>query len=86
MVVNDADAYPFVMTLIDAGLPGSGLDSVALVVGDGVTTGEGVTPVAGLGFSYVASGAIVIGDLQDVEFEIPIEDAGKSASGGSPSS
>ncbi len=86
MKVNDGESYPFTMTLIDAGLPGSGLDSIALVVGEGATTSKEATPGAGTGVIYVASGAVVIGDLQDVDMEISIGNLTAEASPGTPAS
>ncbi len=69
MRLNEQEEYPFSINVLDAGDPGSGLDSIALIVGDGATTNGDATPAAGLGFSYAAAGE-VIGDVQDVTFEI----------------
>lgn len=64
----DTKEYPFALNLLDAGSPGEGNDSVALVVGDGTLDAAG-TPTAGAGFAYAAAGT-VLGDLQDVDFLI----------------
>ena len=69
MRVNGEDAYPFSLLLIDAGPPGSGLDTVSLTVGDGAQTAESAPPVTGLGFSYTATGPIVTGDVQLISFD-----------------
>jgi hypothetical protein len=68
MRLNEKEDYPFSINVLDAGDPGSGLDSIALIVGDGATTDGDATPISGLGFSYAAAGE-VIGDVQDVDFE-----------------
>lgn len=68
MRVNEGEQYPFVLNVTDAGRPGEGLDSVALIVGAGVE--NAASPAAGDTFSYAAAGPIVIGDVQDVELEI----------------
>jgi hypothetical protein len=70
MRVNDADAYPFSFLMIDAGPSGSGRDTVSLTVGDGARRADSVTPVWGLGFSYVAAGPVVTGDLQVITLDI----------------
>ena len=70
MRVNGEDAYPFYLLLIDAGPPGSGLDTVRLMVGDGAQTADSAPPVTGLGFSYAAAGPIVTGDVQLIDFDI----------------
>ena len=76
MSLGGSDEYPFTLDVIDAGDPGSGLDSLFLTVGDGALTGENGTPAAGLGFTYEAAGPVVAGDIEDLEFEI-IEDGGQ---------
>jgi hypothetical protein len=70
MRVNDADEYPFQLDVIDVGLPGSGQDSVNLIVGEGAGSDSAATPAARTGFSYAAAGPVVIGDLQDVDFDL----------------
>jgi hypothetical protein len=69
MQVGEVGEYPFVLNVLDAGRPGEGKDSVALLVGDGAQLSEGGTPVSGLGYSYAAAGFIV-GDFQDVDIDI----------------
>jgi hypothetical protein len=73
MSVNDEGEYPFYAVVVDAGSPGSGLDTVTLRVGDGAQTVESATPVAGLGFTYAAAGPIIIGDVQLIDLEIDAE-------------
>jgi hypothetical protein len=72
MSVNDADEYPFELEMIDADLPGTGLDMVNLRVGDGARTGENATPASGLGHSYLAAGTVVSGDIQELAVEIDL--------------
>lgn len=69
MRLNAEGAYPFVLNVLDAGAPGSGRDTLALIVGDGAVKGENATPASGFGFSYAVAGP-VIGDVQDVNFEL----------------
>ena len=73
MSVNEQGEYPFELVATDAGLPGAGLDSVRLIVGDGALTGEGATPAAGFGFSYMATGSLVTGDIQEIGITIDPE-------------
>lgn len=70
MSVNGADEYPFQMDLIDAGIPGSGLDSVNLTVGANSGTDDAATPESPSGFAYAAAGPVTIGDLQDIDFDL----------------
>jgi hypothetical protein len=70
MSVNDGDEYPFVLDVFAVGLPGSGLDSVVLTVGDGADTDAATPPAAGFGFSYAAAGPIVTGDVQILELDV----------------
>ena len=44
MSVNDEGEYPFELELIDADLPGTGVDMAILTVGEGARTGENATP------------------------------------------
>jgi hypothetical protein len=55
---------PFFLQVVDAGGPGSGQDTVKLVVGDSVPPEAelGATATA-IGFSYTAEGTLVSGDL-----------------------
>lgn len=71
MSVDGEGEYPFELEVIDADLPGSGLDTVDLKVGDGARTGES-PPVSGLGYSYAASGTVVTGDIQELDLEIDL--------------
>ena len=70
MRVNEEDAYPCYLLLIDAGPPGSGQDTVRLTVGDGAQTADSAPRVTGLGFSYAAAGPLVTGDVQLIDFNI----------------
>jgi hypothetical protein len=73
MSVNDEGEYPFALELIDADLPGTGVDMALLTVGEDARTGENATPVSGGGFSYVANGTLVTGDLQLIGIEVDPE-------------
>jgi hypothetical protein len=70
MRLNDGEVYPFVLNVTDAGPPASGLDSVALIVGDGAEVDDHATPATGFGFSYAAAGPIVVGDVQEVDIDL----------------
>jgi hypothetical protein len=70
---GDLTEYPFVLDVVDGGPPGSGLDTVALTVGDAVEIGIAATPAIGFGFSYAASGPVLTGDIRAVDVEIDIE-------------
>lgn len=70
MSVHDEGEYPFELEIIDADLPGSGRDMANLKVGDGARTSETATPASGLGYSYVANGTVVTGDIQELDVEI----------------
>jgi hypothetical protein len=72
MSVNGEGEYPFQMEVIDAGLPGSGSDSIDLNVGDGTGTSGNATPVGSPGFSYTASGIAARGDIQELDLEIDL--------------
>jgi len=72
MSVNDEGEYPFELEVTDADLPGSGKDSVDLKVGDGARTSQNATPVSDLGFTYVANGKVVRGDIQEIDAEIDL--------------
>ena len=65
--------FPFDMEIVDADLPGAGMDTVVLNVGDGARTSENATPASGLGFSYMATGTVVTGDIQELDLEIDLE-------------
>jgi hypothetical protein len=73
MSVSGEGEFPFTLDLVAGGDPGSGLDSLSLIVGDGAVTGEDGTPASGLGFSYEAAGAVVSGDIETVEFEVIVD-------------
>jgi hypothetical protein len=79
MSVNGTADYPFALEVFDVGPPGSGVDTVNLVVGDGAQIGAATPPAGGYGFSYSAAGAIVAGDVQAVDFEIAEGATGVSA-------
>ena len=72
MSVNDEGEHPFELEVIDVGLPGSGTDMANLKVGDGARTSENATPASGLGFSYLANGTVVTGDIQELDLEIDL--------------
>jgi hypothetical protein len=69
----DEGEYPFELEVVDADLPGSGKDSVVLNVGDGARASEDATPASDLGFSYLASGMVVRGDIQELDLEIDLD-------------
>jgi hypothetical protein len=69
----DGGGYPFELEVVDADLPGSGKDSLALKVGDGARTSEDATPASGLGFTYMASGMVARGDIQELDLEIDLD-------------
>jgi hypothetical protein len=73
MRVNDADESPFELELIDVDLPGTGVDMVMLTVGEDARTSATATPTSGAGFSYVAHGTVVTGDLQLIGIEVDPE-------------
>ena len=68
MRVNDEREFPFDLLVTDVDVPGAGLDSVTLTVGD--QAGGSGTPAAGGGFSYRASGEVVSGDIQEIHLDI----------------
>ena len=72
MSVNDEGALPFELEIVDAGLPGAGTDTVNLKVGDGARKSENATPASGLGYSYMANGTVVTGDIQELDIEIDL--------------
>ena len=61
---------PFVLEVVHAGLPGSEQDRVTLTVGGAGASGA-ATPSGG--FTYVADGQVVIGDVQDIDVAIDLE-------------
>jgi hypothetical protein len=73
MRADDGSEYPFELEVVDVDLPGSGKDSLVLNVGDGARTSEAATPANDLGFSYMASGMVVRGDVQELDLEIDLE-------------
>jgi hypothetical protein len=75
MSVNGGDVYPFRLDVIDAGLPGSGKDSVHLVVGADAGSEDNATPQAASGFTYAASGPVTVGDIQDIDFDLDTDTA-----------
>jgi len=73
---DDAEVeYPFELEVTDADLPGAEKekDTVVLKVGDGARTSENATPASGIGFTYVASGPVATGDIQELDLEIDLE-------------
>jgi hypothetical protein len=75
MSVNGGDVYPFRLDVVDAGLPGSGNDSVHLVVGADAGSEGSATPQAASAFTYAASGPVTVGDIQDIDFDIDTDTA-----------
>ena len=41
-------------------------------MGDGARTSENATPASGLGFSYMATGTVATGDIQELDVEIDL--------------
>lgn len=75
MSVNGAGSYQFVLRVIDAGPPGSGFDSVDLVVG-GAIEEDAATPTTlrRRGFSYSAAGPVIGGDFENLSIDLDIPD------------
>ena len=74
MSVNGAGNYPFVLRVIDAGPPGSGFDSVDLVVGQGIDGDEATPSVRRRGFSYSAAGPVIGGDFENLSIDLDVPD------------
>jgi hypothetical protein len=72
MSVDGEGDYPFDMEVVDADLPGAAADTVVLNVGDGARASENATPASGLGYSYMATGTVVTGDIQELDLEIDL--------------
>jgi hypothetical protein len=70
MSVNNGDVYPFRLDVVDGGPPGSGLDSVNLVVGADAGSEGAATPASATGFTYAMAGTVTVGDIQDVDFDL----------------
>ena len=73
MSVDEEGEFPFQLDVNDVNLPGSAQDTVVLNVGDGASASENATPVSGAGFSYMASGMVATGDIQELDVEIDLE-------------
>jgi hypothetical protein len=79
MRVNGKGQFPFVLEVVDGGLPGSGKDTIALTVGDGLSAATRGTPAEGTtsetedSFRYHVSGTFASGDIQDVDLDIPLD-------------
>jgi hypothetical protein len=73
MIVDEESEYPFELDVTDFDLPGSAQDTVVLKVGDGARASENATPVSGAGFTYMASGMVATGDIQELDVEIDLE-------------
>jgi hypothetical protein len=67
---GDAGEQPFRMQVVQVGPPGSGEDRVTFAVGAAAGGGVAATPADGTGFTYVADGRVVVGDVRDVDFAI----------------
>jgi hypothetical protein len=72
MSVEGEGEFPFELEIVDVGLPGSETDTVDLRVGDGARMSDNATPTSGLGFSYMATGTVVTGDIQELDLEIDL--------------
>jgi hypothetical protein len=70
---DEEGEYPFELEVTDVDLPGSAQDLVVLKVGDGARASENATPISGAGFSYMASGMVATGDIQELDVEIDPE-------------
>lgn len=70
MRVDDADEYPFTLTVTDGGLPGTGVDAVALIVGSGAEGDGGATVAPSGAFTYAVAGTVIVGDLQGIDVDI----------------
>jgi hypothetical protein len=73
MSVDEEGEYPFELDVTDVDLPGSAQDLVVLKVGDGARASENATPISGAGFSYMASGMVATGDIQELDVEFDLE-------------
>jgi hypothetical protein len=73
MSANDVGEYPFELELIDADLPGTGVDMAILAVGKAARPGQNATPVSDPGFNYTANGTVVTGDIQLIGIEVDPE-------------
>ena len=72
MSVDGDGDYPFDMEVVDVDPPGAATDTVVLNVGDGARASENATPASGLGYSYMATGTVVTGDIQELDLEIDL--------------
>lgn len=82
MRADDDIEYPFRLTVTDGGLPGVGVDSVALIVGNGAEVDGAGTPVPQEGFSYAVAGTVLVGDIQGIDVDIKgnqVQDAESAA-------
>jgi hypothetical protein len=70
MRVNNQNEYPFRLTVIDAGPPGTAADSVALIVGRDAALESTATPVAPDDFIYAVAGSVIVGDVQGIDVNI----------------
>jgi hypothetical protein len=68
--VNNQNEYPFRLTVIDGGPPGTGADSVALIVGRDAALESTATPVAPDDFIYAVAGSVIVGDVQGIDVNI----------------
>jgi len=73
MSVDGEGDFPFQLEVTDTDLPGSGQDTVVLNVGDAARASGNATPVSDVGFSYMASGMVATGDIQELDVEIDQE-------------
>jgi hypothetical protein len=73
MSVDEEGEYPFELDVTDVDLPGSARDTVVLKVGDGARTSANATPVSDIGFSYMASGMVATGDIQELDVDMNLE-------------
>ena len=68
MTVNGAGDYPFVLTAVEIGPPGSGQDTIELEVNGPNTAGEG-EEAASDDFTYSVAARLVAGDFQVVSID-----------------
>lgn len=68
MSVDGEGDFPFFLRAVDAGAPGSGADTVELMVGSAIEGHEDAS------FGYQLAGELNAGDLQILDFEFEVSD------------
>lgn len=71
--VNGAGRYPFVLTCVDVGIPGSGDDTIDLDVNTPAAQIDGQS-ATGPEFTYTARAVVVAGDLQVISIDLDTDD------------